>query len=186
MERFATIRRGLRVPPERDLIVGQGATILGDIEGGGCVYLAKGAIVRGSVRAGLDVVVGSQVHVEGEVQARGNVLLLEGAQAGGSVRAAGRIRVIGAHVGGPVHALGDIEVRGDATLIDVHAAGRVRSLWPMSAEPSMVGPASILDPSISADKSASELTTDSFSVGQTGLLAETASEDVKQPLLAKR
>jgi cytoskeletal protein CcmA (bactofilin family) len=126
--RHAVVRRGLRVPEGRDLLVGQGAVVAGSISGGRHVHLAKAARVRGHVRAPLDVVVGAHARVEGDVEAGGNVYLLEGARVRGSLRAAGLVRVVGGAVEGPVRAGGDVEVRGEAVLTEIAAAGRVRTL----------------------------------------------------------
>jgi predicted acyltransferase (DUF342 family) len=133
IERFATIKKGLRVPAQRDLVVGQGATIVGPIQAGANVFLAKNAIVRGSIETPFDVVVGSLARVQGDVRAA-NVLLLEGARVKGRVQATGRVRVIGAHVEGPIEAGGDVEVRGDAASQAIHAGGRVRSLAASEAD----------------------------------------------------
>lgn len=130
VERYATVSRGLRSPPETDIVVGQGATVVGSIRAGGSVYLAKNVVVRGSVHATIDAVVGAACRVEGDVEAGGNVVALEGATIGGRVRAGARVRIIGARVEGPIEAAGDVEVRGEAQALNVKADGRVRSLPP--------------------------------------------------------
>lgn len=126
--RFATIQRGLHVPSGHDLIVGQGATIVGGIEGGRSVFLSQGVIVRGSIVAPIDVVVGAAARIEGDVEAGGNATILEAATVTGAVRASGRARIIAGHVLGGVEAAGDVEVRGQADLADIRAGGRIRSL----------------------------------------------------------
>jgi predicted acyltransferase (DUF342 family) len=128
VQRFVVIQKGLKLPRGHDLVVGQGATIVGDIQAEGNVFLAKSSIVRGSIVGDFDVVLGSRVKVEGSIRTKGNVLLLEDARVEGDVQAAGRIRIIGAKVTGRVFAGGDVEVRGESVAANIEAGGRVRTL----------------------------------------------------------
>lgn len=130
--RFARLRRSVRVPAGKDLIVGMGARIDGSIAGATNVYLARGAIVGGDIRADLDVVAGAGSRVEGDIEARGNAYVLDGARVGGGVRVGGLARIVGGFVAGSVRAAGDVEVGGDAVLHEVRAGGRIRTLPPPS------------------------------------------------------
>ncbi|MBI2078858.1 MAG: hypothetical protein HYT80_10910 [Euryarchaeota archaeon] len=128
VEPQATIKKGLRVPAGKDLVVGQGATITGSVDAAQSVFLSKNVVVRGSVRAANDIIVGAYTVVEGDVKAGGDVLALDGARVRGRVVAGGRARVIGSRIDGPVEARGDVEVRGEGAALEIRAGGRVRSL----------------------------------------------------------
>lgn len=128
VRRGAVVVRGLRGPAHREIIVGHTSTILGPLEGGRNVHLARAAHVRGAVSAAVDVVVGAQCVVEGTVTAGADVLVLEGARITGGIRAGGRVRIIGATVEGLVEAGGDVEVRAPALVYNLRSGGRVRSL----------------------------------------------------------
>jgi predicted acyltransferase (DUF342 family) len=142
--RYAQIRRGLRVPAGKDLVVGMGARIGGSIVGASNVYLARGVLVDGSVNASLDVVVGAQARVGGDVTAGGNTYVLDGARVAGRLAAGGLARIVGGFVAGPVRAAGDIEVGGDAVLHEVRAGGRIRTL-PNALIASRAGDAPVTD-----------------------------------------
>lgn len=126
--RDATMKKGLRSGPGKDVLVGLDATILGSIDSGASAFLSKGAVVRGSVHAALDIVVGAKAVVEAGLDAGGNIVVLESARVGADVRARGNVRVIGARIEGVLHAGGDIEVRGESHAREIRAGGRVRSL----------------------------------------------------------
>lgn len=128
VERFATMQRGLQAAPEKDVVVGQGATIVGSVRGARSVYLSKDVIVRGSVAARIDVVVGSRARVEGSVQAGSDVLCLHDAAIRGDLACGGRARLHGGTVSGRIQAGGDVEVLGETRLHEVRTGGRIRVL----------------------------------------------------------
>lgn len=128
VEAGALVDRGLKVPVERKLVVGNGATIVGTIRSDGRVYLGRDVVVRGSIHSVGDVVVGAQSRVEGDVESGTYVLLQEGAVVTGRVKCDGPVRIVGGQVDGTVVAGGDIEVRADASTHELKAGGRIRSL----------------------------------------------------------
>lgn len=136
VEKDAVVDRGLKVPAERKLVVGNGATIVGGIRSEGRVYLGRDVVVRGPIRSAGDVVVGAKSRVEGDVESGTYVLVQEGAVVTGRVRCDGPVRIVGGRIDGPVDAGGDIEVRADASTHELKAGGRIRSL-PDPVEPNV-------------------------------------------------
>lgn len=126
--RFSRIRRGLKVPAGKHLIVGMGSRVTGSILAQGDVVLAQDVHVAGSVRTALDVVIGARARVEGDVVSAANVYVLDGARVGGRLEAGGLVRIVGGFVHGPVRTSGDIEVGGTAVLHELRAGGRIRAL----------------------------------------------------------
>lgn len=128
VRRFARLRKGLRVPAGRDLVVGPGATVAGSVRGGGSVHLGRGACVEGAVVTAWDVVLGAHAVVHGSIECQGHVTLQAGARVGGDVRCGGRARLVGAIVEGVVRSLDDVEVAPGSVVGGLEAGGRIRAL----------------------------------------------------------
>lgn len=128
VDRFAVMERGLFSPDGKDIIVGQGATVVGGIDCGQTLYLSKDAIVRGSVRARVDVVLGATSSVEGDVEAGSNIIGMDHARVRGKLLCNGNAKLHGTIVAGHVTTGGDVIVKGEARLRGIRANGRIRML----------------------------------------------------------
>lgn len=134
--RFATITRGLRVPEPFDLVVGQGATITGSIQGARDVFLARDVVVRGNISSPGVTVVGANTLVEGEIEAGGDVFTQHGARIRGGVRCSARVRIVGSRIDGIIDALGDVEVGAESHVrTEIRTHGRILSLPAVVPEP---------------------------------------------------
>lgn len=139
VEAGAVVDHGLKVPADRKLVVGNGATIVGGVRSAGRVYLGRDVVVRGGIHSAGDVVVGARSRVEGDVESGTDVLVQEDAIVTGRLRCDGPVRIVGGRVDGAVVAGGDIEVRADASTHELKAGGRIRSL-PDPVEPNVRDP----------------------------------------------
>jgi cytoskeletal protein CcmA (bactofilin family) len=135
IDRFAVMERGLFSPDGKDIVIGQGATVVGGIDCGQTLYIAKDAIIRGSVRATVDVVLGSDASIEGDVQAGSNVIGMTGARVWGKIVCNGNAKLHGTIVAGHVITGGDVIIKGESRLREIHANGRIRVLEAPDAEP---------------------------------------------------
>ena len=135
IDRFAVMERGLYSPEGKDIVIGQGATVVGGIDCGQTLYLAKDAIVRGNIRANVDVVLGADASVEGDVQAGSNVTGLTGARVWGRILCNGNAKLHGTTVAGHVITGGDVIIKGETRLREIHANGRIRVLEAPEPEP---------------------------------------------------
>jgi cytoskeletal protein CcmA (bactofilin family) len=128
IERFAVMTRGVASPAGKDILIGQSATVAGNLDAGQSAFLAKDAIVRGNVHAAVDVVIGAHARVGGDIEAGSDVLILPGARIAGRIRCGGSARLIDATIGGDVDARGDVVIGGETRAKDIRTQGRIRVL----------------------------------------------------------
>jgi len=139
IERFGVTKKGLFSPDGKDIIVGQGATIVGGIDCGQTLYIGKDAIIRGSVRATVDIVLGADCNIEGDVEAGSNVIGMTGARVWGKLACNGNAKLHGTNVAGHVITGGDVIIKGETRVREIHANGRIRVLEaPEPDEPPLV------------------------------------------------